>query len=312
MTLLRKVIRIQSAPRKNCRRVQEGKVAVTGGSVWYRVVGTDRNETPLLVLHGGPGSPHDSYEPLEALSHERPVVFYDQLGCGNSGKSNDSALWTINRYARELTQLRKSLGLTRVHLLGHSWGATLAAYYVINAKPRGVISLTLSSPFLSTRIWERDQRRLLSKMPKTIQKTVEICEATGDFGGETYQKAAMEYYRKHLCRLNPWPECYKRSFSKTAMNIYSHMWGPSEFTITGTLRDFDCTRNLHKIEMPTLFLCGRFDEATPESTARFSRMVRDSELVIFGKSSHTSYLEQTAKYLNTLRSFMHRNERKVS
>ena len=73
---------------------REGRISVTGGEVWYRVVGGG-DAVPLLTLHGGPGAGHDYLESLEALADERPVVFYDQLGCGKSDQPEDTSLWRI-------------------------------------------------------------------------------------------------------------------------------------------------------------------------------------------------------------------------
>jgi len=58
---------------------QEGYIPVTGGRVWYRIVGAGTG-IPLLTLHGGPGANSAYLESLSALADERPVVFYDQLG----------------------------------------------------------------------------------------------------------------------------------------------------------------------------------------------------------------------------------------
>ena len=281
-----------------------------GGRIWYRRVGMERKNIPLIILHGGPGGCHDAYEPLEALSDERPVVFYDQLGCGNSDKPEDDSLWTIDRYAEELAQLRQSLKLERSHLLGHSWGATLAAHYMISYRPAGIVSLTLSSPFLSGPLWEKDQRRFLSKMPSGVRRIVKGAAISRNFSSKKYQNAVMKYYRKHICRLDPWPECLKISFSKTALNVYEYMWGPSEITITGTLKDYDCTERLKRIRVPTLFLCGKYDEASPGTTANFNSKLPGSELVVFQRSSHMTFLEQTNDYLKVLRTFMMRSEKR--
>src|SRR5262245_51589154 len=103
----------------------EGYVPVTGGRVWYQIVGSGA-AIPLLVLHGGPGVPHDYLEPLAALADERPVIFYDQLGCGKSERPDDVSLWRIERFAEEVGQVRQALGLSQVHLLGHSIGTMVA------------------------------------------------------------------------------------------------------------------------------------------------------------------------------------------
>ena len=78
-----------STPRLQPR---EGYVAVPGGRVWFKVVGTGPG-TPLLLLHGGPGAPSYYLEPLSALGNERPVIFYGQLGCGRSDRPSNTNLW---------------------------------------------------------------------------------------------------------------------------------------------------------------------------------------------------------------------------
>src|SRR3989442_3359941 len=114
-------------------RVDEGFVAVPGGRVWYRSVG--EGGVPLLCLHGGPGFPHDYLEELEGLASDRRVVFYDQLGCGRSDQPDDSSLWTVERFVRELQAVRKALELERLHLFGSSWGGMLAMPYVLDRTP---------------------------------------------------------------------------------------------------------------------------------------------------------------------------------
>jgi len=74
----------------------EGYIEVPGGRVWYRITGTDRPGIPVLCLHGGPGMPHDYLEPLADLASSRPVIFYDQLGCGRSDRPADDSLWTTD------------------------------------------------------------------------------------------------------------------------------------------------------------------------------------------------------------------------
>ena len=113
----------------------EGYIPFMGHKVWYRIVG-DREEPgklPLLVLHGGPGAPHDYLEPLEEMAATgRRVIFYDQLGCGNSRLPEPAPdLWTVPLFVDEVGVVRRALGLERVHLLGHSWGGILAIEYAL-------------------------------------------------------------------------------------------------------------------------------------------------------------------------------------
>ena len=66
--------------------VKEGYVNVTGGRVWYEIVGAGE-ATPLITLHGGPGFTHDYLEPLGVLCKERPVVFLRSARLGKIGSS---------------------------------------------------------------------------------------------------------------------------------------------------------------------------------------------------------------------------------
>jgi len=152
--------------------VVEGYIPVTGGNIWYKIVGANRKKIPLLVLHGGPGTPHDYLEPLEALSDERPVIFYDQLGCGNSDKLGDVSLWTIERFLDELEKVRTYLSLDKMHLLGQSWGTMLAVDFMLAKKPKDVVSLILSGPCLSLSRFVSDQKAYLLELSDTLQRTI--------------------------------------------------------------------------------------------------------------------------------------------
>src|SRR3954451_8486311 len=119
--------------------VSEGYVDYRRGRTWYRVCGDLASAAvPLLALHGGPGSTHHYFTPLEALGSERPVVLYDQIGCGKSDRPTDIE-WSVDVFRDELATLREQLALERIHLLGTSWGGMLAQEHVL-AGAQGVVS----------------------------------------------------------------------------------------------------------------------------------------------------------------------------
>src|SRR5438445_7961295 len=123
--------------------VTEGFADFRGYRTWYRVVGNATGAAPLLALHGGPGSTHNYFAPLERLGGERPVVLYDQIGCGSSERPKDNE-WSADVFREEVDAVRSQLGLERIHLLGTSWGGMLALEHAL-AGAEGVTSLTLSS-----------------------------------------------------------------------------------------------------------------------------------------------------------------------
>ncbi len=298
-----------SKKEKELPITKEGYVAVTGGKVWYKICGADKKGIPLLVLHGGPGAPHDYLHPLEEIAKERPVIFYDQLGCGNSDKPSDSSLWNLPRFVEELEQVRTALHLDKLHILGQSWGSMLAASYMIEKNQKGIISLIFSGAYLSSPRWISDQKKWVSQLPVSIQDTIAKYEKSGDFASPAYQEAMTIFYNKHLCRLDPWPPYLIATLEKSSSEIYGYMIGPSEFTLNGTLKETDLTDQLHKIKCPVLFTCGEFDEATPWTTAYYQSKIQGSEIYVFKEASHSHHIEKEDEYLKVVSDFLRKAER---
>ena len=290
--------------------IKEGFLTVPGGKAWYRIVGNDRPGIPLVTLHGGPGAPHDYLEPLEGLADERPVIFYDQLGCGNSERPDDLALWNNGRFIDELLKVQEGLGLTKIHLMGQSWGTLLAGEYMLREKPQHVCSLILSGPFFSASRWLADQQNYLAGLPEEIQTVVRQAEAMKEFDSPAYQEAMRVFYSKHVCRLNPWPEAMNRTIEKMGVPVYLSMCGPSEFTMTGSLKNTELVSRLKEIKVPVLFTCGRYDEATPKTTAIYQQALPGSEMVVIEDASHEHHLEKPQEYLELVRDFLRRIEGK--
>lgn len=285
-------------------KVHETMIDVPGGRIWAGIYGSDRPGIPLLVVHGGPGAPHDYLESLAVLSDERAVIFYDQLGCGNSERPEDCALWTLERAVEELSVVRSTLKLERVHLLGQSWGALLATTYLIQRSQSGVAGVTLSAPLLSAPRWMEDQHDWMLLMPDEMQKSVADAERTGDFDAPAYQAAIQAYYQRHLCRLDPWPDCLNRTFEKMGMDVYLTMWGPSEFTATGNLRDTDISSRLGKISIPVLITCGRYDETSPDTASWYQQLIPGARMEVFENASHMHHFECQEQYLKSVQEFM--------
>jgi proline iminopeptidase len=282
---------------------EDGFIEVSGGKVWYQEFSKNKSGTPVIILHGGPGSSSYSLQGLKTLEEDRPVILYDQLGCGKSDRPTDSSLWRIDRFVEELAQVRSALNLDEVHILGHSWGTTLAAAYCLT-KPVGVKSVIFSSPCLSAPLWEQDQNRNLQKLPIEVQETIKRCEETGATNSKEYEEATVEFFQHFVCRLYPYPEFLKQGSQYKNPEIYNIMWGPSEFTVTGNLKDFDCTSRLKEIASPTLFTCGRFDEATPETTKYYSSITPNSQFHVFENSAHMPYIEEPEEYLRIIGDFL--------
>ena len=290
----------------------EGFVPVDGHRVWYRAVGTseDAGQPPVVVLHGGPGMPHDYLVPLSALARTgRRVIFYDQLGCGNSDQPADPSLWTMERHLRELAAVLRALDLSRVHLLGHSWGGMLAMEYALRA-PAALASVVVASAPASMPQWTVEANRLRRALPADVQAVLDGHESAGTTDDPAYFAAMLVYYRRHVCRLDPWPEPLNQAMTKLFENpaVYQAMNGPSEFCVTGSLKDWDLVTRLPSLRVPTLVTSGRHDEATPAIAGTVHRLIRGSEWVLFEHSAHMAHLEESYRYNAVIERFMKRVE----
>ncbi|MEM7223322.1 MAG: proline iminopeptidase-family hydrolase [Pseudomonadota bacterium] len=282
---------------------RSGHVAVSGGRIWYRMNGAERGGLPLLAIHGGPGFSHDYLLPLTDLADERPVIFYDQLDAGRSERPGDPANWRIARFLAEIEALRQALGLERLAVFGNSWGGTLAAEYAAG-RPPGLAALVLSSPLISTKHWVEDAIAHRRALPAEVQAVLDREEAAGTTDSQAYQDAVAQFNARHVCRADPLPPYVLRSFEQANMTCYVTMWGPSEFTVTGSLKTYDGAGSLGRIAVPTLFTCGEHDEATPAACAHFAAMVPGARLEVIADASHMAFAERRADYIAVVRRFL--------
>jgi proline iminopeptidase len=285
----------------------EGFIQVPGGRVFYKTMGGG-DRTPLLLLHGGPGGRSCGFSVLSELGNDRRVIRYDQLGSGQSDRPDDLGLWTTARFVDELDAVRNALGLREVHILGHSWGGTLATEYLLTKGQRGVRSVILSSPLISTPRWLQDARRLRTTLPEPVQDALNKCEAV-ETADDPACVAANDVFEEHFVRGAPSlpevPECKGITGGDT---VYRHMWGAGEFTSTGLLRDYDRTDRLGELTLPVLFLAGRHDEAAPETIADFQRRVPGAKMNVFEQSAHSTYRTETAEYVRIVREFLNQSD----
>jgi proline iminopeptidase len=290
--------------------VEEGYVQVEGGKIWYKKVG-DADGIPLLLIHGGPGGNICGMIPYYSrLAKERPVIFYDQLGSGCSDHPKDTSLWNLPRFVNEIDSIRKALNLKELHILGSSWGGSILVEYLVTHKPQGVVSVIFSGPLISTPRWMKDSRILISQMPQYLQDTILKYESTGNYDSPEYLAAADSFYSRYMSRgSGPYPE-FKDCERCPGFNeeIYNYMWGPSEFTTTGTLSNFDRSADLSKINQPILFMAGRYDEARPETMMKYRELSKNARVAIIEDAGHASIYDQPEIVLKTVADFLRSTE----
>ena len=283
--------------------VSEGYVDFRGNGTWYRVAGElGTRATPLLALHGGPGSTHHYFAPLDGLAAERPVVVYDQIGCGGSDRPEDIE-WSVDVFREEVGAVRSQLGLDRIHLLGTSWGGMLALEHVLSGA-EGIVGLILSSTLASVDQWAAEQMKLRDALPADVVEVFERHEHAGTYDDPEYEQAMEAYFDRHFYRgLQPRAELERMSAGKS-VDVYRAMQGPNEWTVTGALRGWDVRDRLGEIDVPTLVIRGRHDMSTDPISATLVNGIKGAREVVLENSSHTPVLEETDNYLEAIGDFM--------
>lgn len=286
--------------------MKEGSILFRGKKLWTCVYGEEKPGTPLLVVHGGPGF-SSMTDVISDFGEDRPVYFYDQLGSSRSDKADSVGDYSVDYFVDELESVLHSLGLREVIPLGLSWGCGLISAFMLKKKPSNVKALILSGPFLSTPMWDKDQRDHIAMLPKEIIHAIEAGEAAGDYS-KAYQEAMMAFYGEFLCRMDPWPEGMMKAFEGINQDIYLSMWGPSEFTITGTLKTFDLYPRLHEIGVPVLLTCGDHDQAAVKTVKDFQMAFPDAQMAVLPGAAHLHHLERPVLYKAVVGDFLRRIE----
>ena len=268
--------------------MHEGYVEWRAGRTWYAVDG-EGDPTPLLCLHGGPGSTHHYFAPLLELADERPVILYDQLGCGGSPAGAETD-WSLALFLEELDALRNTLSLERVHLLGTSWGGMLALEHAL-ARQDSLASLILSSSLASAEEWASEVKHLYD--------AIEIGDAA------TTEK---ELEARHMYRGDQERAEIRSMRASRSQTVYNAMWGPNEWTVTGALEGWDVRTRLRELHVPTLVVRGGHDLSTPLVSRTLVEGIAGAREVVLQDSSHMPVLEETERYLAVVRGFLHETE----
>lgn len=283
-------------------------IDISSGPIWYHVIG-ETDATPIVMMHGGPGGTSAYLYPLAVLSDTWPVILFDQPGTGRSGSLTDTTLMTIGYMVDQVHEFIDSLGLKTYYLYGHSWGTTLGLEYYL-AYPEGIEALIFNSPLASTAMWVADADTLIATLPDSIQQAIDDSEASGNFDDPEYREAERVYYSQFISRhrknvSTPWDVEYVPGNS----TMYEYMWGPSEFTATGTLRDYDRLDRLEEIEVPTLWVTGEYDEARPSTVRYYHSLTPGSRFEVIDDAAHGTMFDNQEENVEVIREFLLEVER---
>ena len=278
--------------------------------VWTKRIG-NAPTVKLLLLNGGPGATHEYFECMESFLPAEGIelIYYDQLGCGNSDNPKDTMMWQLPRFVEEVEQVRQALHLdsTNFYLLGHSWGGILATEYALKYQ-KNLKALIISNMMSSCPDYDKYADSVLAKgLSSDVLARIRAIEEKKDFSNPEYMQLLMpNFYVKHICRipLDEWPEPLNRSFGKINHTLYETMQGPSEFGIGGNLAGWDRKARLPEIAVPTLSIGAKYDTMDPEHMKWISTQVQNGTYLFCPNGSHMAMYDDQQVYMEGLIRFI--------
>lgn len=276
--------------------------------VWTKRVGRNPR-IKLLLLHGGPGATHEYFEALETFLAAEGIefIYYDQLGSGASDQPKDDSLWTTARFVDEVEQVRRALGLAKddFYLLGHSWGGILAVEYALEHQEH-LKGLVISNMMMSIPDYNRYAAETLAKgMDPVVVREIKDLERRGQYESPRYMELLVpNFYAKHICRLEEWPDAVNRAFARLNRQVYVLMQGPSEFGASGRLAQWDRKADLRKIAVPTLAIGATHDTMDPDHMRWVATQVAHGSFLLCPNGSHMAMWDDQRTYASGLIRFL--------
>lgn len=283
---------------------------------WYKLVGDfSSGRRPLVLLHGGPGAGHkgathcfDAYPGITGT----PIVYYDQLGCGNSTrlpeKKGDESFWTPALFVAELDNLVRHLGVRdSFDLYGHSWGAKLAAKYAVSEEQKGsgLHKIILSSGTVNQKDLILNIKKDIEAMPQETRDLIYLCIAESREDEHEYQLALWKFLQKRISPNVPRPDPGQSVMAPFVQDdvVYSTMLGSDPFHVDqGSLRTFDMTEECKAIKQPVLLLNGELEEAYLMQP--FFDGIPKVKWFVFSGSAHAASIDQPEKYRTVVWNFL--------
>jgi proline iminopeptidase len=281
-------------------------------NVWTKRMGNNP-KMRVLLLHGGPGGNHFEFESFDGFlpREEIEYIYYDQMDSFFSDKPNDSTLWTTEHFVEEVEQVRIALNLNKdnFYLLGQSWGGILAMEYALKYQDN-LKGLIISNMMASAPEYGKYATEVLGpKLKPEVLKEIQELEAKNDFGNPRYTELLMShYYTEHILRMpvEQWPKSVNLLFEHLNPKIYVFMQGHSEFGMTGnaSLKNWDVTKELKNIKVPTLVIGATHDTMDPKHMEWMAGEVQNGRFLLCPNGSHLSQYDDQKTYFEGLIKFI--------
>lgn len=177
---------------------------------------------------------HNYLLPISLLSlapYNRPVILYDQMGCGKSThypeKKGDATFWTPELFIAELNNLTSYFNIPSYDILGQSWGGMLGAQFA-TTQPKGLRRLVIADSPSDMKTWVAVADALRKQLPEDVQATLTRLEKEDKTDSPEYEAAMMVFYERYVCRVKPFPKELMETLEQVKMDdtVYLTMCVP--------------------------------------------------------------------------------------
>ena len=260
---------------------------------------------PIIVVHGGPMLEHGYLLPhLEPLAETHELILYDQRLSGRSAPEVDSASVRLQTYVDDIEALRATLGLGRIHLMGHSWGGLLAMSYAIRYGDNLKSLILLNSLSPSAALWQQEEQALAELVTDADRAEMQTIRRTEAFAQQRPEAIA------ELLRTS-----FKAQFHDRSLINELRIYVPDDYTsrsaqfgyMMADLRGFDLREALTGVDVPTLIIYGAAEPAAEIAGTALDQRLPNSELVVIENSGHFPFIEQPDTLFAALLEFLDRH-----
>jgi proline iminopeptidase len=257
---------------------------------------------PLFVLHGGPGLDHTMFGSyVDPLGDACRLLLVDERATGRSDPS-PPATWTLEQHAADIEALAAALALDRYAVLGHSYGALLALQHAVDF-PGRPLATVVSSGVPDARYLEAVEHELATFEPVELREQVQSSWAREANARTQEDVAAIMADQLPFHFADPRDPRIGELLEAMSDAIY----GPDVLraAATGGYGAIAVEDRLAAVTHPVLVLAGRHDRTCSVAAAQaIADATPDSELVIFERSGHMTFVEENDAYLAAVRAFL--------
>lgn len=287
-----------------------------GVALYYRTLG-GRTDT-LVIIHGGPFVDHGYLAPdLEPLAETHTLIFYDQRGTGRSTLVSDPASLDVAAHIADLEAVRRHFQLGRMVLLGHSWGALLAAGYARehNDKLSALIAVS-PAPLRRDPYWDQLIARATAWMDSATLRDLGAREAARRDPANDAQASCRSYFELLVRGALADPADVfiagriADGFCSASPAAIRNQMRVDSLT-AAALGDFDWREHFRESQFPVLVVAGEQDVDPVEAYEEWSTAFPDARLVLLEGAGHFSYVERPDQFFSAVAEFLGKHGRQV-